>query len=74
MLKIAKKSLEFWCRSGDFSQIRKILFGIDFTLINKFGLASLLMKALPFLLLSPILDSPTFARAVHRLSIALKRQ
>ncbi len=73
MVKIVRKSLEFWCRSGNFSQIRKISFRMDFTLINKFGLVSLLLKALPFALLSPILKSPAFARSVHRLSNTLKR-
>jgi len=74
MLKIVRKSLEFWCRSGDFSQIRKIYSRIEFTLINKFGLVSLFLKALPFALLSPVLKSPAFARSVHRLSNTLKRQ
>ncbi len=72
--KITRKSFEFWCMSGHFSEIREIFFSIDLALINKLRLLSLLLGALPFVLISPILRSTSFSRAVHRLSNLLTRQ
>ena len=72
--KITRKSFEFWCWSGHFSEIREVFFSLDLALINKLRLISLLLGALPFVLISPILKSTFFSRAVHRLSNLLTRQ
>lgn len=71
---VTKKSFQFWIRSGHFSEIKKVLFSVDLALINKLCRLKILLWALPFFLMIPILKSTSFSRVVHKLSNLLARR
>jgi alpha-1,3-rhamnosyltransferase len=72
--KVIRRSFESWFSTGRFSDIKKAFLNVDLVLVNRISIVTLLLLALPFVLIAVMSKFSHFSRAVHKLSNFLERQ
>ena len=72
--RVIKKSIESWFRTGNYAETRNLMQLTQFETIKRTTLVKLFVRALPIILIYPVLRMAFFSSAVHRLSDALRRR